>query len=168
MKQQPGSFDSRKLGMTSAAPLQPLCCHSAFPWRQRALPKDSWVQAPQLWVVLQAAARHALGLRAALAADKLSLIPFGVLVKYDRGVGLLRAESSPFGLRFRGKASQLGLRSRVTCQAFCVWGSSQGYPLKGVGGSIQATSLGFVLTASYEGYASVSALWVKGYAVTRN
>ena len=130
MKQQPGGFDSRKLGMTSAAPLQPLCCHSAFPWRQRALPKDSWVQAPQLWVVLQAAARHALGLRAAPAADKLSLIPFGVLVKYDRWVGLLRAESSPFGLRFRGKASQLGLRSRVTCQAFCVWGSSQGYPFK--------------------------------------
>ena len=38
--------------------------------------------------------------------------------------------------------------------------------LKGVGGSIQATGLGFVLTASHEGYASVSALWVKGYAVT--
>ena len=90
----------------------------------------SWVQAPQLWAALRAAARHALGLRAAPAADKLSLIPFGVLVKYDRWVGLLRAESSPFGLRFRGKASQLGLRSRVTCQAFCVWGSSQGYPFK--------------------------------------
>ena len=90
----------------------------------------SWVQAPQLWAALRAAARHALGLRAAPAADKLSLIPFGVLVKYDRGVGLLRAESSPFGLGFRGKASQLGLRSRLTCQAFCVWGSSQGYPFK--------------------------------------
>ena len=102
----------------------------------------SWVQAPQLWAALRAAARHALGLRAAPAADKLSLIPFGVLVKYDRGVGLLRAESSPFGLGFRGKASQLGLRSRLTCQAFCVWGSSQGYPLKGVGGSIQATGFG--------------------------
>ena len=38
--------------------------------------------------------------------------------------------------------------------------------LKGVGGSIQATGLGFVLTASHEGYASVSALWVKGYAIT--
>ena len=131
MKQQPGGFDSRKLGMTSAAPLQPLCCHSPFPWRQRALPKDSWVQAPQLWAALQAAARHALGLRAAPAADKLSLIPFGVLVKYDRGVGLLRAESSPFGLGFRGKASQLplqetkglhaGLRDKSYGVPFSVW-----------------------------------------------
>ena len=115
--------------------------------------------------MLQAAARHALCLRAAPAADKLSLIPFGVLVRYDQGVGLLRAESSPFGLRFRGKASQLGLRSRVPSQAFCV-GALKVTLLKGVGGSIQATGLGFVLTASHQGYASVSALWVKGYAIT--
>ena len=111
----------------------------------------SWVQAPQLWAALRAAARHALGLRAAPAADKLSLIPFGVLVKYDRWVGLLRAESSPFGLRFRGKASQLGLRSRVTCQAFCVWGSSQGYPFKRGRGKHSGYWLWDVLTASHRG-----------------
>jgi len=36
--------------------------------------------------------------------------------------------------------------------------------LKGVGGSIQATAFGF--TASHRGYAAVSAVWVKGYAIT--